>query len=339
MIPELRQHLVDRISKYATLKKASAHEWAWPCVRCGGKDRLRVNDEKGWFCRHCQGEPGSGGHWGDFADFMQFAYGWTLKETLHSLGMDRKLTPAEVAELDRQRQAAQEKQRLEEAAKQTEVHKRLTAGEWMQYNQNLTTIPEAREMWRARGLSDEWQDFYKVGYCPYRSWWGKFASDSLTIPYLRIVNSAWKVLNLKHRLLMDNPPMGKYLPDLPGAGNHLYIPNYHEPEPAGKNLLIVEGEIKAMITWAAIGETGSWPVWSVIGIPGHGWREDWLQTFVQADHIFVCLDPDADAQRAAKRLAHSIGEKATNVLLPDKIDDLLNMHVLSGVKLLQVLEG
>lgn len=339
MIPELRTNLVDRIGKYASLRKVAAHEWASPCPRCGGSDRFRVNDEKGWFCRTCQGEPGSGGHWGDYADFMQFLSGWTLRETLHSLGMDRKLTPAEIAALDTERKAAQEKARAEEFAKQSEVHSRLTSGNWQRYHDNLNSIPEARAMWNRRGLSDGWIDFYHLGYCLPRDWWGKFFSDSLTIPYLRIDNGAFRVVNLKHRILIDNPPMGKYLPELSGAGSQLFYANYYDPTPAGKNLLIVEGEIKAMVTWSCLGETGYWPAWSVIGIPGHGWREEWVHIFNLAERVFICLDPDGDAQRAAKRLVNCMADRAKNILLPEKIDDLIAMNILDGSKLVEILEG
>jgi hypothetical protein len=348
MIPELRANLVDRIGKFVTLRKVAAHEWAGACVVCGGRDRLRVHDKKGWFCRKCIGEPGSGGHWGDYADFTRLALGWTLKDTLRNMGIDRRLSPEEVAKFEAERKAAQEAERQAEAAKQAAVHSRLTqSATWQIYNRNLDEHPQARRMWNERGLSDDWIEYYRLGYCPPRSWYGQFTTDSLTIPYFRPQftphpeggsSISWQVMNLKHRLLMDDPPMGKYLPETAGAGNHLFYTDLTQHAVFG-DLLIVEGEIKAMVTWASMW-IEDWciaPNLTVIGVPGQGWREDWLEQFNRAERVFICLDPDA--QTSAARLAKRLDRPSKNILLPDKVDDLITAGVIDGFKLYEILEG
>jgi len=350
MIPELKTNLVDRIGKYVPLKKVAAHEWASGCPRCSGKDRFRVNDQHGWFCRQCHNEPGSGGHWMDYADFTAFAFGWTLKETLRSLGIERKLTPAEIATLEAERKAAQIEAMAEEAAKQAQVHKRLTdCGDWSYYYQNLEKYPDARAMWNKRGLSDTWIDYYRLGYNPGREFSSgdeKFTSASLTIPYFRPTftqnpeggaDVSWTVIGLQHRLLADNPPGGKYRPHFAGAGKHLFFADLHERQVAPVDVLIVEGEIKAMVTWSSLwdGDTCLYPI-SVIGVPGKGWREDWLGTFRKANRVTIILDPDAT--ESARRLEKAIGERARVILLPEKIDDLIVMGVLDGFKLIEILE-
>lgn len=351
MIPELKANLVDRIGKYSNLRKIAAHEWAGPCPRCGGRDRFRVNDERGWFCRTCQGEPSSGGHWGDYADFTAFAFGWTLIETLKAIGANRKLSPAEIAALDAERKASQDKQRQAEQHEQAQVHQRLTDyPEWRGYAE-LVKRPEIRALWLDRGMPDAWIDYYGVGYCPRRVWNGpdgKFESDSLTIPYFRphfkMVDGHedfdhWHVIGLQHRLLIDNPPGGKYRPHLAGAGKQLFYGDIYQRGPCNFDLLIVEGEIKTMVTEAALwaGLDPIAPNLRVVGVPGKGWREEWAAEFKQSPRVTICLDPDA--QDSARKLAKMIGPQARVIMLPDKIDDLITMGVLDGWQLLQLLEG
>jgi hypothetical protein len=350
MIPELHTNLVDRIGKYTHLRKIAAHEWAGPCIRCGGRDRFRVSDQKGWFCRECTGEPGSTGKWNDYADFTSIMLHWTLAQTLQSIGANRKLSPAEITALDAERKTRQEQERKAEQQTQAQVHQRLTdCRDWREYA-GYMQAPEYRALWHKRGLSDNWIDYYALGYCPNRTWNGPdgtFESDSLTIPYFRPAFKRiddheefdhWHVIGLQHRLLTPNAPGGKYRPHLAGAGKHLFYADIYQRGPTAYDLLIVEGEIKAIIT-----ETALWvdqdkiaPNLSVVGVPGKGWREEWVTEFQQSPRVTICLDPDA--ADSAKRLAQMIGPQAQVILLPDKIDDLINIQVLDGWKLLQLLE-
>lgn len=347
MIPELRQNIVGYISRYTNLRKISAHEFAGPCPVCSGRDRFHVHEEKGWFCRHCTGAE----KFGDIADFTKLAFGWSLKETLRQFGLDRRATPEEVASMDAERKAQEAHQREQEAARQAQVHAQLTQSqEWRVYNDNLNKYPEARELWHKRGLSDDWIAYYGLGYSPLR----RFGSDgsafecaSLTIPYHRPVFSqhpdggadvTWQVIQLKHRLLGDDTPGGKYRPHLAGAGNHLFFTDLHQRNIFG-DVLLVEGEIKAMVVWASLwlGEEIIYPNLTVIGLPGKSPREDWYEQFNRADRVYTCLDPDA--QDSAARMAARITKPVKNILLPDKVDDLIVMGVLDGRKLVELLEA
>ncbi len=44
--------LVELASAVTTLRKVAAREWAGPCPKCGGEDRLHVKADF-WFCRQC----------------------------------------------------------------------------------------------------------------------------------------------------------------------------------------------------------------------------------------------------------------------------------------------
>jgi len=343
VIPELHDNLVDYIGKHVILKKVAAHEWAGPCPVCGGRDRFRVSD-RGWFCRKCTGEK-----WGDLADFTKLAFGWTLRDTLKNFNLDRRASPEELASLEAERKRREDEQRRAEQEAQALVHAQLTSSpDWWTYYQNVKNIPEARAMWNKRGLSDTWIDYYRLGYCPARRFTSgdeHFDSASLTIPYFRPTftqnpeggaDVTWQVVQMKHRLLSDDTPGGKYRPHMAGAGNHLFYTDLHQRNVYG-DLLIVEGEIKAMVTWAAMwaGEDCLFPNLTVIGIPGQSWRTDFLDQFNLADRVFICLDPDATS--SARKLAERIGDKAKVLLLPDKIDDLLNIGVLDGFKLFELM--
>jgi Zinc-binding domain of primase-helicase len=52
-----RVDLVDLAGRDVHLRKVATTrggEWAGPCPFCGGRDRFRVQPEKGlWFCRQC----------------------------------------------------------------------------------------------------------------------------------------------------------------------------------------------------------------------------------------------------------------------------------------------
>lgn len=62
--------LVPLASQYSQLHKASGQEWAGPCPKCGGDDRLHVKAD-GWFCRQCKPiDPVHG--WHDAVDFVRW---------------------------------------------------------------------------------------------------------------------------------------------------------------------------------------------------------------------------------------------------------------------------
>jgi hypothetical protein len=347
MIPELQNiNIVDVVSRVTPIKKVSVHEWAGGCPRCGGHDRFRVNDQKGYFCRHCQNEPGSGGRWGDAVDFIMFAYNLNFRDALHRLGIDRKATPQEVEILAASRRAHEEEERKAEQIQQAAVHDRLTSyPEWRGYAEAAKIGTRGRDLWRTRGLSDFWIDYYALGYCASRQYQcgeQTFTSDSLTIPYFRIVRKPdgefdhWHCIGLQHRLLVQDAPGGKYRPHLAGAGKHLFYGDVYQSNVFG-DLLIVEGEIKAMVTWSTlwIDDVPLAPNLTVIGVPGKGWKEEWIAQFQQAESVTICLDPDATD--SANRLKRMIGDKARVLLLPDKIDDLITAGVIGAEKLLDLL--
>jgi hypothetical protein len=346
-----RTDLLALIEPATDLRKVAAREYAGPCPRCGGKDRFRLHLDKGWFCRHCTGEPGASAHWMDALDFVMWHDGVNFVEAYERLGGGGSLSPDEVARLkaeqaerDRERQ---ERERSEREERQAELD---ASGAAAAYHRNMTA--DHRALWHDRGLSDLWIDYFQVGVCERRTFWhdGKsFDSPTLTIPtwrpslhYNEEPSVTWRCVNLVHRLLIPNPPGGKYRPHLAGTGKALFNCDLYSPQITGE-VLLVEGEIKAMVTWAHLQEdvnrrhpADAMGRLTVVGIAGKSFKREWVEEFGQAGRIYICLDPDA--QHAADSVAHLLGAHRCKILdLPDKIDDMLNAGTLHVEKLGELL--
>lgn len=281
------------------------------------------------------------GH-GDAIDFVMKWRRCGFGDACRYLGNgDMRLTPSELAEIEAERNARIEQERI--TKEQRAAHAaRVLNEEWPQYNANLIDNSEARELWRKRGIDDEWQAYYGLGYCPSRKW-GDMSYRSLTIPYLYLAdpdgeNPRWQARQMKYRLMGDDTPMGKYR-SVSGLNAHLFHTDLHQRAYYG-DVFIVEGEIKAMVTWALMWDNATCyaPDITVIGLPSKGYR---LDPALFADDLIrsvtICLDPDA--QKEAGAMAQGIGKKASIWTLPSKIDDLILIGALSRDDIIERIYG
>jgi hypothetical protein len=343
----------ERVDLYSLITetvdlRGGPREYEAPCPRCGGKNRFHFNKDKGWFCRQCTGEPGAEGHWHDALDFIMWRDGVNFITAYERLGGGGHITPEESARLLAERTARQEEERRREqeaqAARRAELDE---SGAALRYWENLSQYPEAREMWEKRGLSRMWQDYFRVGYSPSREFWHDnkvFTSPSLTIPTWRGfhlthstaldepnkddpggTNNACRCIGLAHRLLLPDAPGGKYRPHLSGVGKPLFNCDIYAPEILG-DVLLIEGEVKSMVTWARIQDTFPAPSalrgMTVVGIAGKSFKREWVEEFSGAARIWICLDPDA--RNTAPKIAGLLGAARCRVIyLPNKIDDML----------------
>jgi hypothetical protein len=262
-------HLVDNI------RKQGAREWSSSCPKCGGDDRCRwfLDDKPLGWCRQCLSLfwPDGGQRW----------------------------TPAEMESWRRERIAEQERKKA--AAEKALAYLR-DSRTWERYHAQLNE--HGRQLWYARGLDDDWQNWYEVGYCA--DWHG---SPTLTIPYF---DDTRELLNIKHRLLNVTEHGGKYRYELSGQGVHLYLTD--TTATLGGHVIAIEGEIKAMVTFAVIQDG------TVVGIPGSSMPEYLLKQFDKCDRITLVLDPGAEEK--ALRIAEQLGASRCRVLIPPmKIDD------------------
>jgi hypothetical protein len=330
--------LLGLIEPTTTLRKVGAREYAGPCPKCGGKDRFHVNLDKGWFCRQCHSE-----HFGDQIDFRVWLNNVTWIEAVQQLVGRRPVSKETMDRLKQEREERERKRIEEDRIKQESARTKLQESKlWQVYHSNLDAM-EKRDLWRARGIPDDWQNYYKVGYCPSREWMRDeeiITSDSLTIPYLQYAEPMeYQCVTLKHRLLNTDKGGDKYRPELSGLGNQLFTPWYENP--IGKEVLILEGEIKSMVVfsrlWVGRDNMNVLPWLDIVGIAGMNAKPGLLSALDNSEKIYICLDPDAKKQ--AVDLSTTLGKDRCKVIsLPDKIDDLFIMGSLTTKLFLDILK-
>ena len=333
------------IGSTTILKKCGVNEYAGKCPRCGGKDRFHLNTQKGFFCRQCTG--GLDGGWKDQITFRMWLLGETFMDAFRFFDCGHKLTRQEIAQIAAERERREQIEQEAIHAKQIETRNKLDSSNvWQVYSQNLKENPGARDLWRSRGLSDEWQDYYGVGYCPRKEFYyddQPFTTETLTIPYHEaradgLHNPTYHTIGLVHRLLTPPDPGDKYRPHLSGAGKALYRADYLTVG-LERTALLVEGEIKAMVTFSHLHDSQGIPLLpdlSVIATAGANLKPELIAQLAGVERIWICLDPDANGQ--ADHLARVLGKDRAKVIrLPEKIDDLFNMGVMTAERLIKLL--
>lgn len=278
------------------------------CPIHGGKDKnnFHVYTDAGkqrWKCfsHDCGG--------GDALDFVQKWRGWDLKQSYEFLGGEKQYDPQEMKRLADERHARaiielEDKQRRVEAARkelqiaEKHLHYHQTMGQW------------ARDMWTARGLDEGLQEFFTLGACS-DFVVNEYHTPTLTIPIFSEYN---ELLNIKHRLVNPKNPKDKYRPETHGLGAFpplLAIPAMGYD---GDMVVVVEGEIKAMVTWTKLPSFD----FQVIGVGGKSAFKS-LTEKLQGKNVVII--PDPDGQKEAIDLAQMIGGRIFKT--PDKVDDYL----------------
>lgn len=278
------------------VQQVSHTEWSAECLECGGQphesgewpDRMRIfADEKPLiWCRRC-----------GMIRFPDQAPGYTPPSPEE---LERWRREREQAELDRKRSA----ERALEHLRQDRV--------WLRYHEHLNDY--GRKWWEGRGISPKLQDWWRLGWRP--DWIiaveGKdYLTDSATIP---LFDKGWQALNVKHRLVAPPPSIGKYRYELAGQPQPAFIAN-PENDLTG-DVIVVEGEIKAMVVWATLRDVDA----RVVGLPGTHPSGDVISRLSEAERVTLIMDPGA--QRAAWAIVKQLGRKRCRVLIPPvKVDD------------------
>ncbi len=280
------------------VQQVNPKEFSCSCPKCGGtvhdsgewpdRCRLFVDDHPTLFCRKC-------GHIAFPDQFGAEGYTPPSPEELEKWRRER-----ERAELERKRSA----ERALEHLRQERV--------WLKYHEALDDY--ARKWWEGRGVSPKLQDWWKLGWRP--DWIftveGKdYLTDSATIP---LFDLGWQPINVKHRLVAPPDTVGKYRYELTGQPQPMFIAN---PEnDLCEQVIVVEGEIKAMVVWATLADMNT----RVVGLPGTHPSKDIIAKLAEAGRIVLVMDPDAKAQ--AWELVKTLGKERCRVLIPNlKVDD------------------
>jgi hypothetical protein len=263
---------------------------------------------------------------GDAIDFVMVWRGYDFKRACEFLGGDVQADPHEMKRLADERVAKakaeyEDKQRRFEAARrELQVAERhlvyhQTMGEW------------ARKMWIGRGLDEGMQDFWTLGACEDFVINGDYHTPTLTIP---IIGEESNLLNIKHRLVNPQKENDKYRPEKHGLGPFppfLAIPQMGYD---GGMIIVTEGEIKAMVTWASLSEGDI----QVIGVPGRSQFKSIAGHLGKQKNVVVI--PDPGAEKEALEFARLVNGRYLPT--PAKIDDYIIQTNMSANSLYSLLK-
>ena len=257
---------------------------------------------------------------GDVIDFVMIWRKLDQRGAIEYLTGGKSITPAEAAQLaqDRANRAEEYKQK-KEAEYLDALHALRMAKAWVTYYHNLLDNQQARRLWYARGVPDVFQDIWQLGYADKFSYMtnaGRWISPSLVIPIFAIGQA--EPINIRHRILNPASPKDKYRPERSGLRSAPFIA---DPEQEHERVLVVEGEIKAMVSYIALDDSKL----QVYGIPGKNNFEA-LKDALIGHEVYILLDPDAGDQAA--RMAQMVKGRVINLQV--KVDDAINAGHLTG---------
>jgi hypothetical protein len=288
------------------------------------------DDGRAWKCWTHTAECNAGGH--DGIALLMALNGWTFKEVCEKY--DKPIDPQEAA-----KRAADNAKRIEKELQETiekanrALEELRKARRWLEYHDSMDE--RARELWRARGVADDWQDYLRFGYSSDfgYAYAGEFyRSPTLTIPTFDI--GADEPNNVKHRLLTPVEPKSKYRYEKADLQAAPFYGDRDLPLELTNKFLIVEGEINAAVTM----QTLDLPLVQVIGMPSKNQRRRiWPELAAQLQGHAVWIAPDPDAHADGLELARMIG-RARMIHLPGKIDDMVNAGSLDKPRLMSCMD-
>lgn len=281
--------------------------WKWHCFTdsCGGGDAISFIEKWQGLTEKIEGNRRISA----FTQACEFIIGERVSdpEALYQSAATR----AEEARIEAI--AAQERhearlQELQHAEKHLQYHR--MRGSW------------AIDLWNKRGLDEGMQDWFCLGACEdftYKIKENLYHSPTLSIPFRGEQN---ELLYLQHRLVNPVNPKDKYRPDL--SSREIDVVPFLSVPTMGYNgglVIVVEGAIKAMVTWSRIEEADV----QVIGVPVQGGYKK-LTELLTGKKVIVIPDPNGNTKNE-KTLQQPVDlAKAVNgkiLRLPDKVDDYL----------------
>lgn len=234
--------LVQLVGRYTTLHREAAREWAGPCPKCGGEDRLHV-DSAGWFCRTCKPYDATHG-WFGAIDFVMWitgldfkgAVGWLTGAQMSNAVVQRRAQPVQPERTEPDEHWRADAERIVQAAQAA-----LWGGD------SVPGCNAGAEYLAGRGLEPlTWQAF-RWGFGTY--------GDRLAIvmPWYR----AGRIIAIRYRFL-EPAADGQRLVSRGGSRftGALYGGQAMEPgAEQTRTLVLCEGEINAASIWQAAYES------------------------------------------------------------------------------------
>ncbi|RUM46167.1 MAG: hypothetical protein DSY80_02510 [Desulfocapsa sp.] len=246
---------------------------------------------------------------GDVFDLWQYFTDRTLIDLIKEHGdfspQEADARRADIAHQVAEARAAMDAERKRQLAKLHESERHIL------YAENLRNSPAGKILWNQRGITQEWQAFFELGYSENFSYTGKLGrltTNTLTIPVKAI---GGEVLTIRHRLInaLDG---SRYRPEIAKLGSHPFICDTDLPK--SDDLIIVEGEIKAMNVFATYDKSGA----QVVGIPSKSMMDKTVRQ-TRGRNALIIPDPDG----AMEILASAKFAGARVFVPPMKIDDFI----------------
>lgn len=228
-------------------------------------------------------------------------------------GFVDELSPEEIEE---QKRVYLEQKIKREAERQEWIKQLQQEAYWKGWHDAMSSA--ARQLWERRGVPSQAQDWLELGYTDSPP--GKTDRPALTIPY-HSPDDWGTVLNLQWRYLQQenknkySQPKGKPLP--------YYVT---DATSTSKNLLVVEGAIKAAVIWWELAVKSDMD-YQVVGIPSSTPSAEVMDSVssIEADKVYIMTDPDTFENKEAERIGAWFDEPLY-VWLPGKPDDLIVQH-------------
>lgn len=274
---------------------------AFEVYRLGGEDR--------WHCHTVCGD-------GNAIDFVMTWRGLNFVDACKFLGGEEiPADPQVIAQHAADKAARAVAEMQEQLEKYQAVLSELRSTQrWLEYHAHLDdNHAEARGLWTKRGVPEYWQEYWQLGYNPLFGIYtkqGQWHTPTLTIP---IYGDRHEVMSIRHRLLNPPSPTDKYRPERSGLKALPFICDLEKGYDF-ERVLVVEGEIKAMVAYQCLDSDQ----WQVMGIQGKNSFGNAMDKLAGKD-VWILYDPDADEQ--AREDAKKIHARA--IFLKEKIDDAI----------------
>jgi hypothetical protein len=306
--------LVALVEQAGVTLHRAGHEWRGNCPLHGGDNpnAFVIYDSAGKERWHCftRSECGTG----DAVDFVMKLNRCDFPTACRILGGEETADPTVItaAAIEREQRAADALREAQQIHDQALSDLRASLA-WERYHDYLTGHAEARKLWRERGIPDDFQNYWQLGYREMYTLTtpaGRWKTPTITMP---IFGPGWELVNIRHRLLNPYNPKDKYRPELSGLGTSPFMT---DPDAGfdAENILVVEGEIKSMVTYITL-DTEKY---QVIGIPGKTSFKKIIESLT-GKNVVICFDPDANKE--AEDAARLVGGRMFS--MPIKIDDAI----------------
>lgn len=230
-------------------------------------------------------------------------------------------------ELESRRKAREIEDAREEAERRRLLAKFTSSELWSELHDRMGE--EQRQWWRNRGIPDEWQDFWKVGYTERKKFYvgdTEYYSPAYTTP---IFDLGWQIKTVHYRLVETPDPKERYRPQY-GTHPSAFIAR-PDLELDTDECFVVEGATKAGVMYV----TMNMEIFQVIGVPAMNAWDGMEKRLGAIGRVYVMFDPDSlvrpknapnDWTPWPVKFCQAVGKNARLIEPSMKPDDMVTMY-------------